>query len=108
MDISTFIGDFFQTDERGISDIKIPADPTNLGRQETLTNLLFKMRPIYDTGPKDEAAYLDLISQALGVPVFYTSHGPTALDKVIYSNDLGPLRDKLPERTRQFPVPIGR
>ena len=76
--------DFFQTDEQGISDIKIPADPTNLGRQETLTNLLFKMRPIYDTGPKDEAPYLDLISQALGVPVFYTSHGPTALDKKFY------------------------
>jgi adenylosuccinate synthase len=89
--------DFFQTDERGISDIKIPADPTNLGKQETLTNLLFKMRPIYDTYPKDEAAYLDLISQALETPVFYTSHGPTALDKEFYPYALNPLSDMVPE-----------
>ena len=96
--------DFFQTDEQGISDIKIPADPTNLGRQEALTNLLFKMRPIYDTGPKDEAAYLDLISQALGVPVFYTSHGPTALDKKFYPYNLDTLSDITLELIGQLPA----
>jgi adenylosuccinate synthase len=100
--------DFFQTDERGISDIKIPADPTNLGRQETLTNLLFKMRPIYDIYPKDEAAYLDLISLALETPVFYTSHGPTALDKELYPYALNPLSDMVPELIGQFPAPTCR
>jgi adenylosuccinate synthase len=78
---STLAEDYFQADEQGISDIKVPTDPTNLGRQETLTNHLFKMRPIYETSQKDETAYLELISQALEAPILCTSHGPTALDK---------------------------
>jgi adenylosuccinate synthase len=100
--------DFFQTDERGISDIKIPADPTNLGRQEALTSFLFTMRPVYSTCRKDEKAYLQLISQALGTPVLYTSHGPTALDKELYLYALNPLSDMVPELIGQFPAPTCR
>jgi adenylosuccinate synthase len=108
MEDSALIEDFFQMDERGIRDIKIPADPANLGRQATLTDLLSKMRPIYDACLKDEAAYLELISQASGVPVLCTSHGPTALDKEYYPCLLDPLSDRMPERIGRLPAPICR
>jgi adenylosuccinate synthase len=105
---STLVEDYFQSDEQDISDIKVPADPTNLVRQETMTNLLFKMCPIYQAGQKDEAAYLQLIGQALGTPILYTSHGPTALDKGIDPFVLGPLSNMMPEPTGQIPAPICR
>ena len=73
-----------------IQDIKLPADPTNLAWQEELTRLLFKMQPIYTHCEKDPHAYLQHISQALDLPVVMTSHGPTALEKNIFSGSFAP------------------
>ena len=59
----------------------MPADPTNLTRQEELTKALFDMQPIYANCKKDKRAYIELISQTLNVPVAITSAGPKALEK---------------------------
>lgn len=64
-----------------ISDIKVPTDPTNLTRQEELTQLLMKMKPIYAESPQDGNKYLELISRRLNVPIAITSAGATALEK---------------------------
>jgi adenylosuccinate synthase len=70
-------------DVRGpfVSDIHVPADPTNLVKQEERTRLLFEMRPVYVDCEKDRNTYLDLIRQTLDLPIAITSAGPTALEK---------------------------
>jgi adenylosuccinate synthase len=90
--------DYFDVEGGNIKDIKIPADPTNLVRQETLTNLLFKMRPIYGTNQRDETTYLELISQALDAPIAMTSFGPTAMDKDLISLPCAGLRKSIPDQ----------
>ncbi len=82
--------DYFDFEGGDIQDIKVPADPTDLIRQETLTNLLYVMKPIYKTCERDEACLLDMISRIAGAPVLYTSHGPTALDKYQFEYPLSP------------------
>ena len=78
------VAEYFELDNGRIRDIIVPPDPTDLAKQEALTGFLFKMQPVYSACQKDEKAYLQLISQALGTPVLYTSHGPTALDKEFF------------------------
>jgi len=92
----SFVSDYFDLDDGWGRDIKVPPDPTDLEKQEALTNILFKMRPIYSTCQKDEKVYLQLISQALGMPVLYTSHGPTALEKEINTFTFETERDMMP------------
>lgn len=77
----SLVSEYFDLDDGWIRDIKVPPDPTDLAKQEALTNLLIEMRPNYETSQKDEKAYLELISQTLETPVLVTSHGPTALQK---------------------------
>jgi adenylosuccinate synthase len=77
----TNLKDYFDLRGPFISDIKVPADPTHLGRQAELTHLLFKMKPVYVDLEKDSRAYIEFISQTLNVPVAITSTGPTALEK---------------------------
>jgi hypothetical protein len=67
-----------------VSDIKVPADPTNLTRQEELTHLLMKMKPIYAQSPQDRNGYIESISHRLNVPIAITSAGATALEKDRY------------------------
>jgi len=73
--------EYFDFDGSQIKDIKVPADPTDLTKQEGLTRALFKLQPVYENSKKDRSAYIELISQALGLPVELTSSGPTALEK---------------------------
>jgi adenylosuccinate synthase len=75
------VAEYFELQGSAISKIKVPADPTDLTRQEELTKLLFDMQPIYAGCIKDKRAYVELISQTLNVPVAVTSFGPTALEK---------------------------
>jgi adenylosuccinate synthase len=104
----SLVSDFFDVGSGRIRNIKVPPDPTDLAKQEALTSFLFTMRPVYSACQKDEKAYLQLISQALGTPALYTSHGPTALDKEFYPYALNPLSDMVPERIGQFPAPTCR
>ncbi len=57
---------------------------TDLVYQETLTALLKKARPVYDTFAGTEQ-FLDRIEHELGVPITITSHGPTAADKRLHT-----------------------
>ena len=75
---------YFDFDGGQIKDIKVPADPTDLVKQEGLTRSLFKLRPDYDNCEKDVNAYVEWISQTLGLPVALTSFGPTAQEKEPY------------------------
>ena len=75
------VAEYFDLLGSSIRKIKVPADPTNLTRQEELTKALFDMQPIYANCKKDKRAYIELISQTLNVPVAITSAGPKALEK---------------------------
>lgn len=55
-----------------------PGPAGDLARQERLSHRLMSTRPIYDGPPGDWVA---AVEEALAVPVFVTSHGPTAADK---------------------------
>ena len=94
----SLVSEYFDLDDGWIRGIKVPPDPTDLAKQEALTNFLVKMLPVYSACQKDEKAYLELISQALGTPVLYTSHGPTALDKNLLSFDYAGIAEKLAVR----------
>ena len=72
---------YFAFDGDQIKDIKVPADPTDLIKQEELTRSLLKLQPVYDNCEKDTNDYLELISRTLGLPIALTSFGPTALEK---------------------------
>jgi len=76
--------EFFEISGGIIRNIRVPADPTDLGRQEELTRALMALKPVYRPVEQNRLAYLDVISQALGAPIAISSHGPTALDKQAY------------------------
>ncbi len=82
---------FFEHHGSRVTAICVPLDPTDLPRQEKLTRLLLTMRPIYTSCIHDRAAYLELISQKLGLPVTLTSWGPTAREKAILQAERIPL-----------------
>jgi adenylosuccinate synthase len=92
------VTEYFYLDDGWISDIKVPPDPTDLAKQEALTNHLLKMQPVYSTCQKDEKTYLQLISSNLGMPVVLKSSGPTALDKEFFSFDYAGIAEKLTVR----------
>jgi adenylosuccinate synthase len=75
------VDDYFVMDGECARDIKVPADPTDLTRQAELTRLLFTMRPIQDPCESDVEALLDVIREALNLPILITSFGPAAQDK---------------------------
>ncbi len=75
------VAEYFELQDSAISKIKVPADPTDLARQEELTKLLFDMQPTYEDFEKDKRTYVEFISQTLNIPVAITSTGPTALEK---------------------------
>jgi adenylosuccinate synthase len=95
---SSHVSEYFALDNGWISDIKVSPDPTDLAKQEALTNHLFKMQPVYSPCQKDEKTYLELISQELGLPIVLTSHGSTALDKEFFPFDYAGIADKLTVR----------
>lgn len=73
---------YFDFQSQFVSNIKVPADPANLVKQEELTQWLLKMKPVYDEcRTKDRDDYIELIRQVLNVPIAITSAGPTALEK---------------------------
>jgi adenylosuccinate synthase len=78
------LSDHFTVKDSLIDNIKIPADPTDLIKQEERTGLLGNMSPIYSDCQKDKTSYVDLIRQAIDVPVAMTSSGPTALEKEMF------------------------
>jgi hypothetical protein len=43
-----------------------------------------EMQPVYRQCDRDRAAYLELISQELNLPIAMTSYGPTAREKDAY------------------------
>lgn len=53
----------------------------DLVHQESLTQLLQSVRPIYEPAPATETEFLARVEQELRLKVSITSHGPTALDK---------------------------
>jgi adenylosuccinate synthase len=73
--------DYFHYQDQMIRNIKVPVDPTNLIKQEELTQFLLNMEPIYTDCKKDRKDYIELIRQTLDVPVAITSAGPSALEK---------------------------
>ena len=76
------LADKFDFRDQFVSSIKVPADPTNLSDHEERTRLLGKMKPIYaDCPTRDKNDYIELIRQALNVPIAITSAGATALEK---------------------------
>jgi adenylosuccinate synthase len=75
------LAQYFDLNQQRITAIKVPSDPTDLGKQERLTRLLMQARPIYDNCEMDINAYLQSISAALNLPVAITSSGPTASAK---------------------------
>jgi adenylosuccinate synthase len=69
-----------------------PGVKNDLDYQENLTHILSKSRPVYQgvstpsgndalVTAEDVEYYLDMISSGLGLPISYTSFGPTADDK---------------------------
>lgn len=73
--------EFFDFQDQQIRDIKIPRDPTNLTKQEALTQTLMGVKPIYYNCERDTDTYLKLISEKLSLPIVMTSSGPTACEK---------------------------
>ena len=73
--------EFFDFQGQQICDLKVLPDPTDLGKQETLTRLLMEVQPNYSNCERNQNSYLELISQKLNLPVTVTSHGPTAQEK---------------------------
>ena len=62
---------------------RLPVGPgRDLSRQERLTRLLLRARPV---GGVPSGEWPAVVTQALGVPVTLRSYGPTAADKVIAS-----------------------
>jgi adenylosuccinate synthase len=84
--------DFFDCQGSFLKNIKVPTDPTDLIKQEELTNLLLNMRPIYGNCKKEKMSYVELIRQTLGIPIAITSSGPTALEKECYLAEIRPPR----------------
>ena len=84
----SLVSEYFDLDDGWIKDIKVPPDPTDLEKQEALTKLLFKMKPVYDNCQKNINDFLELIGQLLNVPVVLTSTGPTALEKNLFDYQL--------------------
>lgn len=76
--------DYFDVHGPFVTDIKVPADPTNLARQEELTQLLLQMTPVYSDCQNAKNKYIEFVSEKLNVPVAITSAGPTALEKTDY------------------------
>jgi adenylosuccinate synthase len=89
--------DYFQLDQRLITAIKMPADPTDLVKQERLTRLLMQARPVYSSCEKEQGAYLEAISAALKLPVAITSNGPGAADKEYFFSLAGSTKHALRE-----------
>lgn len=77
----TNLNDHFTMRDEQIRDIRVPADPRDLARQEALTRLLLNMRPIYTDCTRDEGGYMELISQILNIQIAITSRGTTAAEK---------------------------
>jgi adenylosuccinate synthase len=76
------LADKFDFRDQFVSNIKVPADPTNLVDHEERTRLLGEMKPIYaDCPTSDRNDYIELICQVLNVPIAITSAGATALEK---------------------------
>lgn len=72
---------FFKCSGGLCTDIRLPADPTDLPRMEQLTRLLMEMQPVYHACPQQPAEYAAHIGAQLGLPIAMTSYGPTALEK---------------------------
>jgi adenylosuccinate synthase len=84
--------DYFDFEGSFIRNIRVSPDPTDLIKQEELTDFLLKVRPIYRDYEKDTASYIDFICQTLGFPVAITSSGPTALEKKCFLSELSRLQ----------------
>jgi adenylosuccinate synthase len=80
------ISEYFACEDQRVDGINVPADPTNLGKQEELTRLLLEMRPVYTGADRQREAFVDQIGRMLGLPVAVTSHGPTAREKFMYNS----------------------
>jgi adenylosuccinate synthase len=73
--------DFFITRGGWITDIRLPLDPEDLSRQQTLTGLLFDMQPGLRSWLGNLNGFAESIAGALNVPLAITSYGPTAREK---------------------------
>jgi adenylosuccinate synthase len=78
------VDEYFETRDGLVTRIKLPPDPTNLVKQERLTQLLFGMQPVYTPYPAGQTEYAQAISQALNIPLAISSHGPAAGDKLSF------------------------
>lgn len=76
------IDEFFTLQNGHVTSIRLSADPTDLPREEERTRLLGEMQPVYSECVRDEAVYLERISETLCFPIAMTSAGPTALEKI--------------------------
>jgi adenylosuccinate synthase len=75
---------FFVRQEGDITDIRLPADPTDLARQEQLTALLFEVQPVLTPWGRTLGDFAEYIAAALGAPLALSSYGPTAGDKTAH------------------------
>lgn len=89
------VAEYFDFQGSLIKNIKVPADPTNLIKQEELTTLLLHMRPIYTDCKKDRPSYVESICRTLATPIALTSAGPTALEKDNFLTDIRPMRTEM-------------
>jgi len=78
------VKDLFSIQSSHIKDINVPANPTDLLKQEKLTKLLFKMQPLYEKKEKDVNSYIEQIGGTLNIPIAITSFGATALEKKLH------------------------
>jgi adenylosuccinate synthase len=78
------LSDHFEGQAKLITDIKLPAEPTDLIKQAELTQLLMETQPITTHCEHIQETYLELISRRLKLPIAITSTGPTAREKEIY------------------------
>ncbi len=64
-----------------ISRLPVKTELTDLVFQETLTRLLEKVTPLYESIPNEDSLFFQMVEEELGVPLSIISYGPTALDK---------------------------
>jgi adenylosuccinate synthase len=77
----TALSGFFDVEGEFIRDIRLPLEPTDLARQETLTRLLMEMQPVYTNCERAPRSYSEWVGQKLGVPLALLSFGPKAEQK---------------------------
>jgi adenylosuccinate synthase len=87
--------DYFDFQGAFITNIKVPEDPTDLIKQEELTNYLLKMGPIYTDCKRDKMSFIECIGEKLNLPVVITSAGPTALEKESFLLEVHPFQTEV-------------